>query len=404
MPISGFAHVDENNKLVELLSPMPIETFLETFDKDANQINLIGYSGEIAIAGDFIHGNSFFLGSGETENVEGADLNSTSLYKVSSQDFGAEVTVTNVDDPESPIQLGKYEHSYGLLQAELKAEFSQSVPEGYLYSYITRSDAVAGNDTLQDFVYGGYNDASADIIYARRRYFVEDPTAAAEFGQIVDSVMKNGSLYTYFYLNSGGITLGDADEGTDGIALRLNSGTAGLGDLTTVNNGTHLFIDDTNQTVDFLSSGVSGFKYDFANAVWRLGDVDGSHIAKEDGVSPFSAISIGDAASNNNGTVLMIDDANNRVTLRDEIEEENIVDLNRAAASNFTLGLKTRFSTGAMAGANPTNAELVTAFGAATGMQGYIGILDANGDETDIYIVTVGSANDYWYVKFTQAA
>jgi hypothetical protein len=385
-------------------SPMPNETFLKTFDKDGNKINLIGYSDEVVAVGDFVFGNQAMIGTGVTENVEGTDLLYNSFYKVSTEDFGAELSVANVDDPESPIQLGKYEHSYGLFAAELKAEYAQSRPEGYLYQYVTRSDAVAGGDILQDFVYGGYNDELADIIYARRQYFIETPTAATESATIVDTYRKNGQLYTYSYINASNLIIGDADQAIGGISVTLTDSTAALGDITTVNNGTHLYIDDENQTVDFFSGGVSGFKYDFATAVWRLGDVDGSHIAKEDGVSPFSAISIGDAASNNNGTVLQIDDANNRVTLRDEIEEENIVDLNRAAASRFSLGLRTRFSTGAMAGSNPTNAELVTAFGPATGMQGYIGILDANADETDIYIVTVGSANDYWYVKFTQAA
>lgn len=168
-------------------------------------------------------------------------------------------------------------------------------------------------------------------------------------------------------------------------ASNYNSFTVGTaGELLVTRNGTNTFIySDASSTI--------------------VGDVDqiGDGIALELKTGTGVAV-LGDYGLAQNGTRFSVNDVTQNVLVSDS--SSDVVELNTQTASNFTLGLKTRFSTAPMAGANPTNAELVTAFGPATGMQGYIGILDANADETDIYIVTVGGANDYWYVKFTQAA
>lgn len=176
----------QNGGGVGLTNPMPNGTFLQTIDKDDNQINLIGYLSEVIGIGDLEFGNSMFLVSGDTTTQESTFIN------VSTDGFSVE----NIDD-----NVGN-QNSLSMAMRRATGQFEWqnlstdiALPNGIEHTVVVRSNLAADDDVVfnqQVYAYDG--DLTADVLYSRTKTIIKDSTAFAASAQWSLELQRGGTL------------------------------------------------------------------------------------------------------------------------------------------------------------------------------------------------------------------
>lgn len=177
-------------------NPMPNGTFLETFDKDDNQISLIGYLSEVIAIGDLTYGNSTFLASIDEANAV------SGFFNVATDGVGLEL----VNDNTGSLQNVTYQaRSSGVFEWK-NASPEISLGNGVTHDIISQSDLVANNDVIYGKRIYANNDSLSETLYAREQVEITDVTTATESASITNEIIINGVLTPYQTVDENGAT------------------------------------------------------------------------------------------------------------------------------------------------------------------------------------------------------
>lgn len=182
----------KQNSGTGLTNPMPNGTFLETIDKDDNQVPLIGYSFESVVIGDYIYGNKAILTSSDNFN--------TFTSFVSPYAEGVDCVTMNAGN----------DMRYGsrIIDKEFVNYYETPVADtvGFKVRNIMVTNLPANNDILHTHTDEGANDSLGNTNYGKKVVTAVDILTGSEQGKVEDFVMIAGSETLAATKDSNGIT------------------------------------------------------------------------------------------------------------------------------------------------------------------------------------------------------
>lgn len=170
----------ESSSTGGFVNPMPNGTFLETFDKDNNQIPLIGYAFESVVVGDIENGNQLLVYAADNFATFQAGIT------IGAEDLSLDITdlVTGAD-MSSKIDITVKEQ-------QVKFEAPAADSTGLTHRRIMLAESPATNDVLHTYTEEGANDSLNNTNYAKRIVTALDVTTGEEDGRVDDYVIVAG--------------------------------------------------------------------------------------------------------------------------------------------------------------------------------------------------------------------